>query len=132
MQQFRKCEPLFPITREYISKQLPTSHLLPMHISNTFTYINVDMNIKEFCAMKKIMLCITALLLTTIFTACNTTTKQKEITLSEVTRSDIYAPQYAAIELGYFEEEGIDIELQTAWGGDKAMTALHSNKADIA
>ncbi|MEI3610529.1 ABC transporter substrate-binding protein [Pseudogracilibacillus sp. SO10305] len=82
--------------------------------------------------MKKIMLCITALLLTTIFTACNTTTKQKEITLSEVTRSVFYAPQYAAIELGYFEEEGIDIELQTAWGGDKAMTALLSNKADIA
>src|SRR5699024_9035017 len=93
-----------------------TSHLplLPMHISSTFTYINVDMNIKEFCAMKKIMLCITALLLATIFTACNTTTKQKEITLSEVTRSVFYAPQYAAIELGYFEEEGIDIELQTA------------------
>ena len=30
------------------------------------------------------------------------------VTLSEVAHSIFYAPQYAAIELGYFEEEGID------------------------
>ncbi len=33
---------------------------------------------------------------------------------------------------GYFEEEGIEIELTTAWGGDKTMTALLSGGADVA
>src|SRR5699024_2480518 len=37
-----------------------------------------------------------------------------------------------AIEKGFFEEEGLDVELSTAWGGDKAMTALLSGHADIA
>jgi len=32
------------------------------------------------------------------------------ITLNEVAHSIFYAPQYAAIELGYFEEEGIDMD----------------------
>ena len=33
------------------------------------------------------------------------------VTLNEVAHSIFYAPQYAAIELGYFEEEGIDLAL---------------------
>ncbi|GAQ16276.1 ABC transporter, substrate-binding protein [Oceanobacillus picturae] len=36
------------------------------------------------------------------------------------------------MEKGYFEEEGLDVELQTTWGGDKTMTALLSDGADIA
>jgi len=55
-----------------------------------------------------------------------------EIKLAEVTRSVFYTPQYIAIENGYFEEEGLDVELQTTWGGDKTMTALLSDNADIA
>lgn len=54
------------------------------------------------------------------------------IKLAEVTRSLFYAPQYVAIEKGFFEEEGLDVELQTTWGGDKTMTALLSGGADIA
>ncbi|MGM8211934.1 ABC transporter substrate-binding protein [Virgibacillus sp. W0430] len=64
-------------------------------------------------------------------TACNgnrTTTIQ----LAEVTRSLFYAPQYVALENGYFEEEGLNVELKTTWGGDKTMTALLSDSADIA
>ena len=33
-----------------------------------------------------------------------------------------YAPQYAAIELGYFEEEGIDLPVVNGAGADKVMT----------
>ena len=53
------------------------------------------------------------------------------VTLNEVAHSVFYAPQYAAIELGYFEEEGIDLKLVNGGGADKVMTALISGDADI-
>ena len=53
------------------------------------------------------------------------------VTLNEVAHSVFYAPQYAAIELGYFEEEGIDLTLVNGGGADKVMTALVSGDADI-
>lgn len=53
------------------------------------------------------------------------------VTLSEVAHSIFYAPQYAAYELGYFEEEGIDLTIENAFGADKVMTALVSGNADI-
>lgn len=53
------------------------------------------------------------------------------VTLSEVAHSIFYAPQYAAIELGYFHEEGIDLTLVNGAGADKVMTALVSGDADI-
>lgn len=53
------------------------------------------------------------------------------VTLSEVAHSIFYAPQYAAIELGYFEEEGINLNLVNGAGADKVMTALISGDADI-
>lgn len=58
--------------------------------------------------------------------------KTKQITLAEVTRSLFYTPQYVALEKGFFTEEGLDVELETTWGGDKTMTALLSGHADIA
>ncbi len=54
-----------------------------------------------------------------------------KVTLNEVAHSIFYAPQYAAIELGYFEEEDIDLTLVTGFGADKTMTALLSGEADI-
>lgn len=53
------------------------------------------------------------------------------VTLNEVAHSVFYAPQYAAIELGCFEEEGIDLKLVNGGGADKVMTALISGDADI-
>lgn len=38
---------------------------------------------------------------------------------------------YVALENGYFEEEGLDIKLETGFGADKTMTALISGEADI-
>lgn len=66
--------------------------------------------------------------------ASESTAEEKELvklTLNEVAHSIFYAPQYAAIELGYFEEEGIDLTLVTGFGADKTMTALLSGDADI-
>ena len=53
-------------------------------------------------------------------------------TLSEVAHSTFYAPMYVAIEEGYFKDEGIDLELVTAFGADKVTTAVISGEADIA
>lgn len=55
-----------------------------------------------------------------------------KITLNEVTHSVFYAPQYAAIYLGYFEEEGLSVELVNGGGADKSMTALIAGEADFA
>ncbi len=55
----------------------------------------------------------------------------KDVTLNEVAHSIFYAPQYVAIENGYFEEEGINLKLVTGFGADKVMTALISGEAQI-
>ena len=57
--------------------------------------------------------------------------KLTEVTLAEVTHSIFYAPQYVAIEKGYFEEVGIDIELILTSGADKVTAAVLSGDADI-
>jgi len=57
--------------------------------------------------------------------------EMRAIRLSEVTRSVFYAPQYVAIELGFFEDEGIEIDLVTSDGADNVMVALLSGAADI-
>ncbi len=54
-----------------------------------------------------------------------------KVTVSEVTHSVFYAPQYVAIKLGFFKEEGIDLELINSQGADKVMTAVLSNQVDI-
>lgn len=55
----------------------------------------------------------------------------KNIKVNEVTRSVFYAPQYVAINNGYFEENGFKIELSTGQGADAVMTAVLSNQCDI-
>lgn len=54
-----------------------------------------------------------------------------KVTLNEVAHSIFYAPQYVAIEEGYFAEEGLDLTLVTGFGADKVLTALISGEADI-
>ena len=53
------------------------------------------------------------------------------IQLNEVTRSIFYAPQYVAISNGFFEEEGLKLEITTGEGADKVMTAILANQCDI-
>ena len=55
----------------------------------------------------------------------------KPVELHEVTRSVFYAPQYVALNLGFFEEEGLKVNITTSGGSDKAMAALLSGDADI-
>ncbi|MCD8122762.1 MAG: ABC transporter substrate-binding protein [Clostridiales bacterium] len=67
-------------------------------------------------------------------TACGRTGADSgltKVTLNEVAHSVFYAPQYAAIELGYFRDEGLNLTLVNGGGADKVMTALISGDADI-
>jgi NitT/TauT family transport system substrate-binding protein len=64
-------------------------------------------------------------------TACSKDKVQK-VKVAEVTHSIFYTPQYVALEKGFFEEEGLDVEVTTVPGGDKTMTALISGGVDIA
>ena len=84
--------------------------------------------------MKKLLLfSLTIILLatSTIFGCKENESTLTKVRLNEVAHSIFYAPQYVAIELGYFEEEGIDLELTTGFGADKTMTAVLTDAADI-
>ncbi len=83
--------------------------------------------------MKKFQILLVAILLFgTLFVGCGKSTSDlTKIEVSEVTRSIFYAPQYVAVTEGFFEAEGLDVNITTAWGGDKVMTTLISGGADI-
>jgi len=57
--------------------------------------------------------------------------KLEKINVSEVTRSVFYSPQYVAIKNGFFEENGLKIELITGQGADAVMTSVLSNQVQI-
>ncbi|MBE6989888.1 MAG: ABC transporter substrate-binding protein [Ruminococcaceae bacterium] len=71
------------------------------------------------------------LLLAAALTGCGGKVDTVTVRLNEVTHSVFYAPQYAAMELGYFADEGLDIELTNGGGADKVMAAVLSGQSDI-
>lgn len=80
--------------------------------------------------MKRFLCGVLAALMLVVLCACG---KQETATvrLSEVTHSVFYAPQYVALEQGFFTDEGLNIELTNGGGADKVMTAVLTGQADI-
>lgn len=60
-----------------------------------------------------------------------TTDDTTKIKVSEVTRSVFYAPQYVAINNGYFKNYSMEIDLTTGQGADAVMTSVLSNEVQI-
>ena len=81
--------------------------------------------------MKKLALFILTffIVFSSLLTGCK---NDNVIRINEVTHSVFYAPLYLAINLGFMEEEKIEIELTNGGGSDVSMAALLSNSADIA
>ena len=92
------------------------------------------MDLKKVCILA--VIAIVALISAVFIINSNNSSKDekdslKEISVSEVTRSVFYAPQYVAIAGGYFEEEGLKINLTTGQGSDNVMTGVLSNQINI-
>ena len=83
--------------------------------------------------MKKGAVLLLAALLILTCAACGNTTDAdvQHVVLSEVTHSVFYAPQYVAIEKGFFSEEGLEVELINGGGADKVMTSVLTGEADV-
>jgi len=85
--------------------------------------------------MKKIILFICALILiasvTIYFFINKDESNLTKVRVAEVTHSIFYAPQYAAHALGYFEEEGLDVEIILTSGADKVTSAVLSGDVEI-
>lgn len=83
--------------------------------------------------MKRIltMFLVTLMVLMVFTISTNSFAEEKLITVSEVTHSVFYAPQYVAVNLGLFEKHGLKVELINSQGSDKVMTAVLSGQVDI-
>ena len=72
-----------------------------------------------------------------LFSGCGATEPQKDaaelqkITVGEVAHSIFYAPGYVAMSLGYFADEGLEIDLINLQGDDKVMSALISDEIQV-
>lgn len=86
--------------------------------------------------MKKIIFSLLAfiiIIILTIFVINNRKDEQKltSVKVAEVTHSVFYAPQYIADALGYFEDEGLNVEIILTPGADKVTAAVLSGDVNI-
>ena len=81
--------------------------------------------------MKKILIILGVILSSMLLSGCEEEKELTTITVAEVTHSVFYAPWYVAINEGYFEEEGLDIEVVLTPGADKVGSAVLSGDAQI-
>lgn len=89
--------------------------------------------ISKFKSSAALMLCVLLVMVCTVFslTGCQKEEKLTKVKLNEVAHSIFYAPMYVAYEMGYFEEEGLSVEIANGLGADKTMTALLAGECDI-
>ena len=82
--------------------------------------------------MKRLLATVAALAVAVTLWGCGAKdTGMTKVRLNEVTHSVFYAPQYVALEKGFFAYEGLDVELTNGGGADKVMTAVVAGQSDI-
>ena len=77
------------------------------------------------------ILCVAVVAAAAVICTCIDPGKTETVRLNEVTHSVFYAPQYVALKLGFFKEQGVNVELTNGGGADKVMTAVLSGQSDI-
>ena len=77
------------------------------------------------------ILCVAVIAAVAVVCTCIDPGKTETVRLNEVTHSVFYAPQYVALKLGFFKEQGVNVELTNGGGADKVMTAVLSGQSDI-
>lgn len=92
-------------------------------------------NKREVCYLKKILfsigiVVIVAVVAVVMYLNKGDDTKTK-VKVAEVTHSIFYAPQYAAHALGYFDDEGLDVDITLVPGADKVTAAVLSGDVQI-
>lgn len=80
---------------------------------------------------RKLLAVVSAVALLLIPAGCGKESGLDTVRVCEVTHSIFYAPQYVAISQGFFEEEGIEIELTNGQGADAVMAAVLSGNMDV-
>lgn len=82
---------------------------------------------------RKIWTCLFLFVFPFLFIACSASepSDQTQLRLVEVTHSPFYAPQYVALRKGFFAKHGLKVDITNGNGGDKTMTALLADQADI-
>jgi len=81
--------------------------------------------------MKKLCIVLAAVLMMSFMFAGCKDDGLVTVRLNEVTRSVFYAPQYVALNKGFFEDEGLKVEVTSGQGADKVMTAVLAGQSDI-
>lgn len=86
--------------------------------------------------MKKIIISIVCLVIVVLGALWLANKKEntstlKKVKVAEVAHSIFYAPQYLAHSLGYFEEEGLDVDIILANGADAVAAAVMSDDVQI-
>ena len=85
---------------------------------------------KIICSLLIILILISSIIAITRISH-NDKNNLTKVTVAEVAHSVFYAPQYVAHGLGFFKEEGLDVEIVLASGADNVMAAVLSGDADI-
>lgn len=86
--------------------------------------------------MKKIIYAVIILIIITtclllFFSRNKEESNLTKVTVAEVTHSAFYAPWYVAIENGYFEKNGIDVDVVLTSGANNVVAAVLSNDVEI-
>ncbi len=86
---------------------------------------------KKFIYITICLILIIGIIILTVFLKSNDKSDLKKIRVAEVTHSIFYAPQYLADTLGYFKDEGLDVEFILTPGADKVTSAVLSGDVEI-
>lgn len=78
-----------------------------------------------------LLILIVLILTSFLFIFKNEKSNLKKVKVAEVAHSVFYAPQYLAHSMGYFEEEGLDVEIMLTSGADKVTAAVLSGDVEI-